>query len=71
VSRNVEYERDTDVACLVASCGAPMHSDRRWIYFRCATCGATYTRLGLRYIADAPDEPPSIPRAVIIDRDDD
>jgi hypothetical protein len=70
VSGNIEYERDTTELCRVETCRAPMHSDRKYVFFRCSVCGATYTRLGLEFIADPPEDPGSIPRAVLIDRDD-
>jgi len=70
VSGNIEYENDTTELCLVETCRRPMHSDRKHVYFRCSACGVTYTRIGLEFRADRPEDPGSIPRAVLVDRDD-
>ncbi len=70
MSGNIEYESDTTELCRVEACRGLMHADRRHVFYRCSICGATYTRLGLELRPDPPEDPGSIPRARLVDRDD-
>lgn len=64
MSDDIEYVRISTDACIATGCAGMLHSDRMCVHYRCPVCHETYTRLGMRFVADT-----SIPRAIVIQRE--
>ena len=67
MSGPIEYDTDTVAPCTTIGCAGTLHSDRRYVYFRCPVCDETSVRLGIRFLRNGPEH--SVPRAIVIEKD--
>lgn len=64
MSDDIHYTVITTESCRAEGCSGLLLSDRKYVFYQCATCHETYTRLGLELVVDK-----SIPRAILVERD--